>query len=145
MERLNLALERDAQVSLMLIDVDSLKRLNDVSGHLAGDDLLRAVARSLASGVRRSDVVARYGGDEFVVLMPRTPLDEARMIAQRLAAALDALPEARIPGESRLYVASYGVSTAPDDGMNAAVLLEAADARMYAMKRVRHTPNDAGG
>jgi diguanylate cyclase (GGDEF)-like protein/putative nucleotidyltransferase with HDIG domain len=144
MERLNLALEREAQVSLMLIDVDSLKRLNDISGHLAGDDLLRAVARSLAGGVRRSDVVARYGGDEFVVLMPRTPLDEATMIADRLAAELDDLPEARIPGESRLYVASYGVSTAPNDGMSAAALLEAADARMYAMKRTRHTPLDSG-
>jgi diguanylate cyclase (GGDEF)-like protein len=128
----------------MLIDVDSLKRLNDISGHLAGDDLLRAVARSLAGGVRRSDVVARYGGDEFVVLMPRTPLDEATMIADRLAAELDDLPEARIPGESRLYVASYGVSTAPNDGMSAAALLEAADARMYAMKRTRHRPNDSG-
>ncbi|HYI16941.1 MAG TPA: diguanylate cyclase, partial [Thermomicrobiales bacterium] len=137
MERLNLALERDDQVSLMLIDVDSLKRLNDSSGHLAGDELLRAIARSLASGVRRSDVVSRYGGDEFVVLMPQTPQDEAAMIAARLAAELDTLPHAQLPGAPRLHVASYGISTSPDDGTTAAALLEAADARMYAMKRSR--------
>jgi len=142
MERLTLELERDAHVSLMLIDMDSLKALNDLAGHLAGDALLRAVAASLASGVRRSDVVARYGGDEFVVLMPQTPHDEAATIASRLATALDALPEASIPGISRARVASYGVSTAPDHGTSAAALLEAADARMYAMKRAGHQHRD---
>lgn len=137
MERLELALERDQQVSLMLIDMDSLKTVNDHAGHLAGDTLLRAVAASLASGVRRSDVVARYGGDEFVVLMPRTPRDEAITIAERLAADLDALPEGKVAGVTRAHAASYGVSTSPIDGTTPAALLEAADTRMYAMKRTR--------
>lgn len=137
MERLELALERDGQVSLMLIDMDSLKSVNDVAGHLAGDALLRAVASSLASSVRRSDIVARYGGDEFVVLMPETPHDEANTIAARLATELDALPEARIPGITRNHAASYGIGTSPDDGTVAAALLETADTRMYAMKRNR--------
>ncbi len=141
MERLHLALERDTQVSLMLIDIDSLKRLNDLAGHLAGDELLRAVARSLAGSVRRSDVVARYGGDEFVILMPHTPPDEASIIAERLAAELDQLPEARIPGEPRIHIASYGISTSPEDGTTASALLRAADARMYEMKRGRQYAN----
>jgi diguanylate cyclase (GGDEF)-like protein/putative nucleotidyltransferase with HDIG domain len=136
-ERLEQALERDSQVSLMLIDMDALKSVNDIAGHLAGDALLRAVASSLTAGVRRSDVVARYGGDEFVVLMPQTPGAEARVIAQRLAAELDSLPERAVASKTQQPAASYGVSTSPDDGSTAAALLEAADARMYAMKHDR--------
>jgi diguanylate cyclase (GGDEF)-like protein len=136
-ERLDQALERDGQVSLMLIDMDALKAVNDIAGHLAGDALLRAVANSLAAGVRRSDVVARYGGDEFVVLMPQTPHAEAVTIADRLAAELDSLPERKVAGSTQQQAASYGVSTSPDDGTTAAALLEVADARMYAMKRHR--------
>jgi two-component system cell cycle response regulator len=142
MEQLEFRLSREEDLSLMLIDMDSLKQVNDAAGHVAGDALLKAAAASLASGVRRSDIVGRYGGDEFVVLMPQTSYDEAVAIAARLAAAMDNLPVTQPRGVTGAHAASFGISTSQADGTTPEALLEAADLRMYAMKRIRREHQD---
>src|SRR2546423_8673117 len=76
-----------AELSLLVIDVDHFKLVNDVFGHLQGDDVLREVAQILRQNLRTDDVPARYGGDEFVALLPGTPLEGAREVALRLCAA----------------------------------------------------------
>src|SRR5256885_7473008 len=71
--------------SIVFLDVDELKRINDTYGHLAGDALLREVSNALMDAVRGEDIVARYGGDEFVVLLPATPAAAAASVAQRIS------------------------------------------------------------
>lgn len=80
-------------LSILLGDVDHFKRINDQHGHAVGDGVLRAIARVLREGVREVDHVARWGGEEFLVLLPGTELDEAQQVADRLRAAVQALVE----------------------------------------------------
>jgi diguanylate cyclase (GGDEF)-like protein len=75
---------RQEAFSLLLLDVDRFKKLNDEHGHLAGDQVLAAIGRSLRGGVRREDAVARYGGEEFAILLPNTSLDQAIHVAQKV-------------------------------------------------------------
>ena len=70
--------------SLVLLDVDHFKRLNDEHGHLAGDQVLAAIGRALRSAIRREDSVARYGGEEFAILLPKTPLEQAMKVAEKV-------------------------------------------------------------
>ena len=79
-------------VTLLLCDVDHFKRVNDEHGHAVGDEVLVAVARLLTHNLRDGDVVARWGGEEFVALMPASPLDKTRAVAERIRAALQATP-----------------------------------------------------
>src|SRR5690349_24263734 len=76
-------------VSLIVIDVDHFKLVNDTYGHLQGDDVLKAVVALLKRGVRSGDVLGRYAGDEFVVLLPRTSMETAREVAERLRASVE--------------------------------------------------------
>lgn len=86
--------ERDGRpLSILLGDVDHFKRINDHHGHAVGDEALRAIARVLREGVREVDHVARWGGEEFLVLLPSTELDEALQVAERLRVAVQALAE----------------------------------------------------
>ncbi len=120
-------------VSLVFIDVDDLKTVNDERGHQAGDRVLRDLARLLAESCRETDTVARYGGDEFVVLMPGTDAPGAREVLDKIDRAIERR-NAAAPGETPLR-ASMGLQTsgwcAPEE------LLLAADRSMYAMKRRR--------
>ncbi len=83
-EEISRAKRHGLPLSLVILDTDCLKRLNDRYGHLTGDELLRAFAALIASTVRRSDVVARYGGDEFAILLPHTTAEAARALCERL-------------------------------------------------------------
>ncbi len=74
--------------SLVMLDVDHFKKLNDRHGHLAGDQVLAAIGRALRGAIRREDAVARYGGEEFAILLPATPLDQAVMVAQKVREAV---------------------------------------------------------
>jgi diguanylate cyclase (GGDEF)-like protein len=113
--------------SLVLLDLDGFKSINDEGGHSAGDAVLREVGRCLSESSRSSDLAFRLGGDEFALLLPSTPdVDAATASAERARAAIAAL-------DSRLD-ASYGVAVWPDDGSEGDAVLVAADSRLYEMK-----------
>ncbi|MEX1296064.1 MAG: diguanylate cyclase [Candidatus Limnocylindrales bacterium] len=126
-------------LSVLMIDLDDFKRVNDEHGHQAGDRVLRAIAGALRAAVRTSDVVARYGGDEFVVLMPDTDMAEAEHVAARAEAAVADLEHPMADGPSVRVTCSVGLALHPRDGRSGKELLRAADARMYRRKRARPT------
>jgi diguanylate cyclase (GGDEF)-like protein len=117
--------------SVVLIDLDKFKEVNDTLGHLEGDLVLARVGRLLEQKCRQSNVVARYGGDEFVILMPETAVEQAQVLAERLRLWLATDPmleEHRITG-------SFGVASFPVHGFAVEDLIRIADSGMYVSKR----------
>jgi diguanylate cyclase (GGDEF)-like protein len=124
----------DQRCAVLFIDVDGFKQVNDAYGHLVGDRVLGEVARRLAACVRAVDCVARFGGDEFLVLLERIGgLGEVTPVVRRIQAAF-ARPISFPQGEITLSV-SVGVARAGDDGGTPEALIDAADRAMYAAKR----------
>ncbi len=121
--------------SILMVDLDGFKGINDKHGHADGDRVLRTVASGLKLAVRGHDIVARYGGDEFVVFMPDTSEDQARVVAKRVVAGVRARKHELSDGTIAQISASAGLAVFPVDGRTPAVLLHAADAAMYAVKR----------
>ena len=131
-----LAERHKRRLSLMMIDLDNLKRINDKLGHSAGDGALRLVAQQLQRVVRASDVCARVGGDEFAVAMPETDLERARDVAMRLRRAVDhAALSMRAPEhvEVSVGIAAWG------PGQDWQSVYQASDADLYEDKRRRKT------
>lgn len=119
---------------VILCDVDGLKAVNDSAGHLVGDSVLRSVATTLRSTARTEDVVARFGGDEFVLLLPRTPIDAARSLVMRLTHELPEQTYMWGGTPHALPRVSFGIAAFPEDGLLADQLIAKADERMYADK-----------
>lgn len=125
--------------SLVFLDLDRFKAVNDRHGHQAGSGVLREVGELLARQIRSIDVPVRYGGDEFVVLLPETDRARARIAAERLRHAVNGAVFLRSRGLEVRVTASFGIATFPDDGERAEELLHRADAAMY---RVKETTRD---
>src|SRR6266545_4518548 len=119
------------EVALLIVDSDALKRVNDQLGHAAGNDLLVALAHTVREHVRSSDLVARFGGDEFVVLQPETGLEAALATAERIRQA--AFAAAEVAGVERSV--SVGVATYPAAATSADALFQTADGALYEAKR----------
>ncbi len=122
-------------LSLLMLDLDDFKLVNDTFGHLFGDRVLAWSAELIRSTLRASDVAARYGGDEFAIVLPETGTEDARSAAERILEAFRAHP---FVGEQRGPVpiaASIGVATFPDSGRSATDLIAAADRALYEVKR----------
>jgi len=139
--RLDQELSRSARfgdaLSLVMIDLDLFKRINDAHGHTVGDGVLRGVALTLRRNVRRIDIVARYGGEEFCVVLPRVGKPEALEVAEKLRRAVGAATMPGPDGHGPLAVTiSAGVATLGVDAQDAAGLIEKADAALYEAKRL---------
>ncbi|HEX6059200.1 MAG TPA: GGDEF domain-containing protein [Gemmatimonadaceae bacterium] len=122
------------ETALVIADVDHFKRVNDSYGHEAGDAVLRHVTRLLQERVRPADLCARFGGEEIVILCPRTGLDGARLLAERLREAIAASPM-RHGGLDITVTASFGVASHPRSVGDSDGLLGAADDALYEAKR----------
>jgi len=121
--------------SMLMVDVDHFKQINDAYGHSEGDEVLRVIAQALDSNVRGSDFVCRYGGEEFAVLMPQTNLEQAAGLAERI---IRAVPEACRGWRATLghdITVTIGIASFPAEAGDAAELLKVADRRLYAGKR----------
>ncbi|MCX7016193.1 MAG: diguanylate cyclase, partial [Candidatus Sumerlaeota bacterium] len=119
-------------LSLLMADICNLKRINDACGHLVGDEILKTVGSLLASNVRTPDIVARFGGDEFVVLMPNTSLDQARLALERIERSIQAHNDTVADGRLRFQI-SMGLKSAADVSVER-ILFEA-DEAMYEQKK----------
>ncbi len=128
-------------LSVLMIDVDNLKQVNDAHGHSAGDRVLKQVVNRVTSALRPSDLVARMGGDEFAVVMPETDLDAALQVAERLRGRI-----AETPVEGVAVTVSIGVTASrPDVEEELEVTLQRADAAVYEAKRAGGNRVVAGG
>lgn len=132
-QRLSEARRYGSPLSCIMIDLDGFKRVNDAFGHQSGDDLLVLTAGLITGQLRTSDVVARFGGDEFIVLLPQTDADQARVLAERIrtefaAGAADRLPQLPV-------TMSVGIASVPCEQVtDAESLIRAADHAMYDAK-----------
>ena len=119
---------------MLMLDLDDLKPVNDTFGHQWGDRLLRAVADTIRHTIRFTDAAARYGGDEFVVLLPETDAAGGYVVAEKLRRDIAALTLRAADRNVRSSV-SVGLVTYPDDGATIEQLVAAADVAMYESKR----------
>ncbi|MCA9292919.1 MAG: GGDEF domain-containing protein [Phycisphaerales bacterium] len=132
------AVRYQTELSCLMIDLDRFKAVNDMHGHAVGDKILRLVGKVISAGIRASDVAARYGGDEFVVLMPRTTIDVAQGVATRLTESFLRQVEAwqTVHGVAEsLCGMTIGVSSLSRSGaLDGVALVDAADHELYANK-----------
>jgi two-component system, cell cycle response regulator len=124
------------QLTVAVVDVDRFKSLNDTHGHSAGDVVLRKIGTILRDSCRQSDTVGRYGGEEFVVILPETDIEAAQQKVELLRESLAGSPIALAALGGKIQVTiSAGLASFPNDGENAAELFAAADERMFQAKR----------
>jgi len=124
---------KEYPISVLMIDIDHFKKVNDTYGHLVGDEVLVSVAQTIVGQLREIDFVARFGGEEFVVFLPETSKDAAMKVAERVRGAIEKT-EFRAYDEKLHASVSIGVAMFPEDGDDKDVLLERADAALYKAK-----------
>jgi diguanylate cyclase (GGDEF)-like protein/putative nucleotidyltransferase with HDIG domain len=117
--------------SVLFLDLDLFKAYNDVHGHLAGDDILKEIAQYIVDSIRGIDIAFRYGGDEFTVILPQAPLDDAYNIAERIRKRI----ESRMDSRGIALTCSMGIASWPTDGVMREEILQAADAALYHSKQ----------
>jgi diguanylate cyclase (GGDEF)-like protein len=121
-------------ISVIFLDLDGFKGINDQYGHLAGSRTLSEVGAILSQAVRESDILARYGGDEFVVVLPETPAGGALVIAERIRKAIEGHRFLQAQGLSARISASFGIASYPDHALTPEGLIQKADQAMYRVK-----------
>ncbi len=126
----SLAERTGGATSVVMIDLDNFKKLNDEHGHAMGDAVLRDVAAQLIGGLRPSDVVSRYGGEELIVILPGCTSEDARIKAEMMRTRIESLSEAH----GTTITASFGVATVPETSTSAVDVIPMADAALYSAK-----------
>ena len=134
-EEVNRSQIRKIQLSFLMIDVDYFKKVNDQYGHLTGDQILREAASLIKENVRGIDIVGRYGGEEFCVVLPDTDREGAQYVAERIRAAIEKTPLKAYDNVIKVTV-SIGSATFPEDGKNLSELLDKADWALYRAKKM---------
>jgi diguanylate cyclase (GGDEF)-like protein len=129
------AVRSEQPLGLLMLDLDHFKKFNDTYGHEAGDSVLRETASFLAKSVRAEDIVCRFGGEEFVVILPLADLQATQARAERIRSKLRELTVMHQGHSVGIITASVGVAALPDHGTARSALLEAADAALYRAKR----------
>ena len=119
-------------MSLIMVDLDHFKRLNDEFGHLMGDDVLRQISTTFSQNLRKVDVACRYGGEEFAIIVPETTGEDAYYVAEKLRKVVH---NTVFPGLPRPVTITAGVASYPANGSNRDELIKAADAALYAAKQ----------
>jgi len=132
-QHLSLAKRNNTDLSVLFLDIDDFKEINDTLGHHTGDDILKIVAQIINQELRSSDIAARFGGDEFVVLMPNTYKTNALVFSERLREAIMQKP-IKIKDEILQITMSGGVAGFPVDAQNVQNLLNLADSALYRAK-----------
>ena len=132
MEEIERARRYGTGMSVIMADIDHFKRLNDEFGHLLGDEVLRQVSSVFHEQVRKIDVVCRYGGEEFAILLTQTNAEQALIVAEKLRKIVQGW---QFPGVPRTVTISAGVSAYPDHGTTRDDLMRAADSGLYAAKQ----------
>lgn len=133
------AQRHEQPLACLLLDVDKFKLINDSLGHLAGDEVLRAVTERIKLQLRSNDIFARYGGEEFIVLLPQTSTQQAGHIAERIRASVAARPLQPLPGQELAVTISIGVSQLlnrldEEHAMSYRKLVDSADSALYSAK-----------
>ncbi len=124
----------DSDLSLIFLDLDYFKNVNDSQGHLVGSRLLAEIGELLKNSIRKSDMAARYGGDEFVIVLPNTPKEGAKVLAYQLRNKLNEYTFLNESGNRINVTASLGLASYPADASDKLTLVQKADAAMYAAK-----------
>ncbi|GGB36195.1 GGDEF domain-containing protein [Roseibium aquae] len=130
---LKASLDGGRPLTMVVIDIDYFKGVNDRHGHHIGDDVLRQIANLLSANLRSGDFLYRFGGEEFVLLCDQLPAEAAVSMAERMRRHIENFSEAELP--ERVTV-SVGVATAPEDGATIEALFQTADKRLYEAKRL---------
>jgi diguanylate cyclase (GGDEF)-like protein len=141
------ALRYNRAATVLMIDSDNLKSVNDTHGHEAGNQMLRKLARLVLAELRYTDVLARYGGDEFIALLPETPAKGALDVAERIRDAVGSVP-LELEGKRVACSVSIGLAALPADGNSLDALVARADRAMYQAKKAgrnRVVAFEAGG
>jgi len=128
------AVRRDTSIGFMMLDVDNFKRFNDTFGHDAGDTVLRTIGKVIRKVVREEDIPCRYGGEEFVVVLPGADLQDTRQRAETLRSAVERLAVKHGGGTVAKITISVGVASFPQHGSNCQDVLKLADQALYAAK-----------
>jgi diguanylate cyclase (GGDEF)-like protein len=122
------------KLSLLIVDLDKFKQFNDTYGHRQGDELIKNIAFILNSSVRKPDFVARYGGDEFVIVMPETGSNEAHKLIERIKEKINIYRQERVMESGESVSVSIGSATLPDEAQDIDTLINKADKNLYLEK-----------
>jgi len=131
---LNLAKRENQDISIIMLDIDKFKTINDTYGHDVGDEVIISLADTLIKHQRKSDIVCRYGGEEFVMLLPNTSLDGAKTTAQHIRENVEKL-DINIGDKTLKFTVSLGVSSVKDDESSIEKSLKRADEALYEAKK----------
>jgi diguanylate cyclase (GGDEF)-like protein len=128
------ARRHERPLSFLMFDIDHFKKINDFHGHLAGDHVLKEIARIVQSRIRRDEIFARYGGEEFAIVLPETPIEGARQLAEGLRARVEA-SEFVFQSEQIRVTVSIGIAMLSDAERSSLEFIRTADTRLYEAKR----------
>jgi diguanylate cyclase (GGDEF)-like protein len=126
---------QEKPVSLIMLDIDFFKQYNDTYGHIIGDQVLRLIVQAIRAHIKQTDTVGRWGGEEFGIVLPKTTLEQAQIVANRIRQTLLTMPLTDESGKAfPKPTVSQGIATFPDHANDAGQLVDVADAALYEAK-----------